>query len=37
VAYSSAMLTASIVSLQGRKILAFDTSWSVIVNMVSFP
>jgi hypothetical protein len=29
-------LTALIVSLQGRKILAFEMSWSVIINMVSF-
>jgi hypothetical protein len=37
VAYNSATLTVSIVSLQGRKMLAFDMLWSVIVNMVSFP
>jgi hypothetical protein len=35
VAYSVAMPTASIVSLQGRRMHAFETLWSVIVRIVS--
>ena len=31
------MPTELILSLQGMKMLAFDTSWSVMVNMVSYP
>jgi hypothetical protein len=36
-AYKAAMLTASIVLEQGRKMLAFKTLWSVMVRMVLCP
>ncbi len=35
--YKAMTLTASIVSSQGKKILAFETSWSVMVKMVLCP
>ena len=34
---SLATPNALIVSLQGRKMVAFEMSWSVIINMVSLP
>ncbi len=36
-AYKAATLTASIVSLQGKKILAFEMLWLVMVKMVLCP
>jgi hypothetical protein len=37
VAYNLATPTASMVSLHGMKMLAFDTLWSMMVSIMSYP